>query len=709
MLSLRSSLRGALRGAQAVRNMATVKVKRRKRPFEKILIANRGEIAVRVIRTARQMGIKTVAVYSEPDARAKHVQMADEAFLLGAAASSESYLSIPKIMDVIRQTGSQAVHPGYGFLSENHDFADALEEEGVAFIGPNAKAITAMGDKIESKKIAMQANVNVIPGFVGTVDADEDVLRVAREIGYPVMIKASAGGGGKGMRIAYNDEEALEGFRLSKNEAKSAFGDDRIFIEKFVEDPRHIEIQVLGDKHGNVVAFPERECSIQRRNQKVMEESPSCLLDEETRHAMQDQAIRLAKAVGYDSAGTVEMLCDPHRNFYFLEMNTRLQVEHPITEMITGEDLVEHMIRSAAGEALPSRMLEGRIPFHGSATECRVYAEDPFRNFLPSIGQLKRYSEPEGEGVRCDSGVLEGSHISMYYDPMICKLVTYGDTREESIDRMEHALDTYVIEGVEHNIPFMRSVLRSPRYREGRLSTKFIPEEYPDGFQGVELTEDEQRKLAGMAALLHTQRDIAAHEASGRVPSYDPYLDRVVYVTAGKNSKPLRVEMQVGDEDEEDDGETVTVHVEGMDKPFMVAVDEWVASEPLFSSMFDLEPQIVQVMGTTFEGFKMRYKGAKLDVVVRSEREQELSQYMHEVPEPDMSKLIVSPMPGSLIAVHVAEGQTVEAGQPVATVEAMKMQNVLRAEKSGVVKRVAAGPGSTLSRDQIIVEFEGAA
>ena len=480
--------------------------------FDKILIANRGEISCRVSRTAHRMGIKTVAIHSDPDYRAVHVAAADEAVCVGPAASSKSYLNVPRILEAIRSSGAQAVHPGYGFLSENAGFARVLEERGVKFIGPPSGAIDAMGDKIESKQLAIKAGVNTIPGFLGIVADDDEAVRIAREIGFPVMIKASAGGGGKGMRIAWNDAEVRLGFRLSKDEAKSSFGDDRLFVEKFIEDPRHIEIQLIADAHGNVAALPERECSIQRRNQKVIEESPSVLLDAKTRRAMQEQARMLASAVGYQSAGTVEFLADKHRNFYFLEMNTRLQVEHPVTEMVTGLDLVELMIRVAAGERLPAHLCGGaHVPILGHAFESRVYAEDPFRGFLPSTGRLSKYEEPQAAGVRdpyladpaairTDAGVTEGSEISMHYDPMICKLVTHGPTRDDALDRMRAALDAYVIRGVGHNVPFLRALVDHERFRAGRITTQFIREEFPEGFQGITLAPEGGTTAAAFVA-----------------------------------------------------------------------------------------------------------------------------------------------------------------------------------------------------------------
>ena len=691
------------------------------------MVANRGEIACRVFRTCQKLGIKTVAIYSDPDADAMHVRMADEAVRVGPAPSAESYLVIDNILDAIKQTGTQAVHPGYGFLSENSEFAAALEREGVAFVGPREHAISVMGDKIESKQCAIDAKVNVIPGVQDLVETDEQVIKVCHEIGYPVMIKASAGGGGKGMRIARDDDEALEAFRLSKAEALSSFGDDRIFIEKFVDNPRHIEIQILADEHGNVVPFPERECSIQRRNQKVVEEAPSVLLDPETRFAMGEQAAQLARAVDYRGAGTVEFLCDGEKNFYFLEMNTRLQVEHPITELVSGVDLVEHMLNIAAGRPLPDELLvhsrEGRcFPINGWAIESRIYAEDPFRSFLPSIGTLTSYTEPEGEAVRVDSGVTEGSEISMFYDPMISKLCTWGEDRAQAVERMNDALDSYLIGGLQHNVPFCREVCRHPKFLSGDITTKFIEEEYPDGFSGVVLTADERAELLACAAIVQMKLDAQASMIDGKVDEDGPIpLDddlnfeevwgednTVEYVAVLNGEEEYNVSVQHS----VFDGAGITVHLQAKaDGAQQQELSIELSEAPTFASPF-LRAEIngsqrtAQILGSLPEGMRMQFCGSRNDVTLRSPRAHELAAHMLPKVEVDTSKFLLCPMPGSLISVAVEAGQTVEAGQELAVVEAMKMQNVLYAEKRGVIKTVAAEAGSTLKVDDVIVEFE---
>ncbi|KAJ0397301.1 hypothetical protein P43SY_004020 [Pythium insidiosum] len=754
-----SSRRAALLRPQA-RWLATPAKK--EKLFDKILIANRGEIAVRVIRTCRKLGIKTVQVYSEPDVNSVAVRMADEAVCIGPAASSQSYLNIPKIMDAIKATGAQAVHPGYGFLSENKDFCEALEDAGIVFIGPGHEAIQAMGDKIESKVLAKEAKVNTIPGFLGVIDTPEDAIRVAREIGYPVMIKASAGGGGKGMRVAYNDDEVRIGFRLSKEEAASSFGDDRMFIEKFIEDPRHIEIQLIADKHGNYVALPERECSIQRRNQKVIEEAPSVLLDPETRLAMGKQACMLAKKVGYVSAGTVEFLCDKNKNFYFLEMNTRLQVEHPVTELISGVDLVEQMIRVAAGHKLPDHLTQGPVPIKGWAIESRVYAEDPLRGFLPSIGRLLKYQEPNHlPGVRCDSGVTEGSDISMFYDPMISKLITYGKDRPEALERMKSALDHYVIRGPGNNISFLQDVYRHPRFVSGKITTKFIAEEYPEGFEGVRLTAPELDELTVVGAVMHLQKAgasrlmDAAHAAkSGASLQLDLSAvneDELELVSAVNGLAPrFRVLSEAATQEElialatrnglESLGEKLYVSTDGAfgetrevsvveldvekkrnrvqsnflafvgGKWHVVSDIDWNLNAPLFRASYvrsgfekDLASQVVTVLP---EGYRMQHHGAVLDVVVRNALEQKYSAHMLPKPEIDTSNLLLCPMPGMLVSVAVKEGDHVEIGQELCVVEAMKMQNALRAEKKGVVKAIKHQPGAALKVDEVILEYE---
>lgn len=731
--------------------------------FDKILIANRGEIAVRVIKTCRKLGIKTVAVYSEPDVNSVAVRMADEAICVGPAPSAQSYLSIPKILAAVKTTGAQAVHPGYGFLSENKDFCEALEEAGVAFIGPGHEAIRAMGDKIESKLIAKEAGVNTIPGFMGVIDTPDEAVRVAREIGYPVMIKASAGGGGKGMRVAYDDEEVRMGFRLSKEEAANSFGDDRMFIEKFIEDPRHIEIQLIADSFGNVVPLPERECSIQRRNQKVIEEAPSVLLDDATREAMGKQASMLAKKVGYVSAGTVEFLCDKNRNFYFLEMNTRLQVEHPVTELISQVDLVEQMIRVAAGHKLPKHLLQGPVPIHGWAMESRVYAEDPLRGFLPSIGRLLKYKEPVHlPGVRVDSGVSEGSDISMFYDPMISKLVTHGKDRQECLERMKTALDHYVIRGPGNNVSFLQDVYRHPRFVSGKITTKFIAEEYPEGFEGVELTAPELTELTIVGAIMHLQKAHVSGAISGRIsyPAADgaeKLLDvdadelelvsghvgvvpryRVLTTTSSREALIALAERNGLDKR----GEKLFVNVNGAfgeakpvvvvefevtsarnrvelatlvfvdDKWYVVDAVDWTLNSPLFQAQLSEQGAkenvhlVSQLLEALPEGFRLQHHGSVRNVVVRNELEANYAQFMKPKPKIDTSNLLLCPMPGMLISVAVEEGQHVELGQELAVVEAMKMQNVLRSEKKGVIKAVLHQSGASLKVDEVILEYE---
>jgi propionyl-CoA carboxylase alpha chain len=666
--------------------------------IKKILIANRGEIACRVIKTARKMGIATVAVYSDADREAMHVKMADEAIHIGPAPSNQSYIVIDKILDAIRKTGADAVHPGYGFLSENPLFAKALEKEGVTFIGPPVGAIEAMGDKITSKKLAAEAGVSTVPGHMGLIEDADEAVKIASSIGYPVMIKASAGGGGKGMRIAWNDAEAREGFQSSKNEAKSSFGDDRIFIEKFVTQPRHIEIQVLGDKHGNTLYLGERECSIQRRNQKVIEEAPSPFLDEATRKAMGEQAVALSKAVGYHSAGTVEFIVDGDRNFYFLEMNTRLQVEHPVTELITGIDLVEQMIRVASGEELSFGQDDIRL--NGWAIESRLYAEDPYRNFLPSIGRLTRYRPPEegtaadGTTVRNDTGVFEGAEISMYYDPMIAKLCTHGLNRTEAIDAMADALDRFEVEGIGHNLPFLSAVMGQERFRKGTLTTAYIAEEFPDGFSGVNPDASETRFLAAIATHVHLTLQERAVQISGTIGNHRrvPGKDWVVRFN-GEGIAVSSVATEKGRLVEFGDGQSLTI------------VSDWTPgrTSALFSAGGEAAHVKVETAGT---GIRLRWRGIDLTAHVRSPRVAELARLIPEKPPRDTSKMLLCPMPGVLTALSVAEGQTVEAGQPLATVEAMKMENVLRAEKRGTVKRLAAAAGASLAVDELILEFE---
>ncbi|OYU39960.1 MAG: acetyl/propionyl-CoA carboxylase subunit alpha [Pseudorhodobacter sp. PARRP1] len=666
--------------------------------FKKILIANRGEIACRVIKTARKMGIKTVAVYSDADRGALHVKMADEAIHIGPSPAAQSYIVIDKIMAAIKQSGAEAVHPGYGFLSENMNFAAALEAAGVAFIGPPSPAIEAMGDKITSKKLAMAAGVSTVPGHMGLIADADEAVKIAGQIGYPVMIKASAGGGGKGMRIAWNDAEAREGFQSSKNEAAASFGDDRIFIEKFVTQPRHIEIQVLADKHGNTVYLHERECSIQRRNQKVIEEAPSPFLDPETRKAMGEQACALARAVGYTSAGTVEFIVDGSRNFYFLEMNTRLQVEHPVTELITGVDLVEQMIRVAYGEKLPFQQQDLKI--NGWAMESRLYAEDPYRNFLPSIGRLTRYrppvegATPRGGIVRNDTGVFEGGEISMFYDPMIAKLCTWGPTRADAIEEMRLALDTFEVEGIGHNLPFVGAVMEHPRFQSGNITTAFIAEEYPEGFQGATLDADTLARVAASAAAMNRVAEIRRTRISGTMDNHERRVgdDWVVTLQGVEHAVKIAADHR-GSDVTFADGRTIRVE------------SAWVPGQSLAALTVDGAALVMKV-GKISGGFRLRLRGADLKVHVRTPRQAELAKLMLEKLPPDTSKFLLCPMPGLVAKIMVAAGDEVQEGQALATVEAMKMENILKAERRGVVKAVKAAEGSSLKVDEVIMEFE---
>ncbi len=668
--------------------------------FKKILIANRGEIACRVIKTAKKLGIATVAVYSDADRDALHVKMADEAVHIGPAPSSQSYIVIDRIIDAIRQTGADAVHPGYGFLSENAKFAEALEKEGVAFIGPPVGAIEAMGDKITSKKLAAEARVNTVPGHMGLIADADEAVKISSSIGYPVMIKASAGGGGKGMRIAWNDAEAREGFQSSKNEAKSSFGDDRIFIEKFVTQPRHIEIQVLGDKHGNTIYLGERECSIQRRNQKVVEEAPSPFLDEATRKAMGEQAVALSKAVGYHSAGTVEFIVDGERNFYFLEMNTRLQVEHPVTELITGIDLVEEMIRVAAGEKL--KIAQDDVTLDGWAIESRLYAEDPYRNFLPSIGRLTRYRPPEegtqdnGTVIRNDTGVFEGGEISMYYDPMIAKLCAWGQTREDAVRAMSGALDDFEVEGIGHNLPFLSAVMEHPRFKEGRLTTAFIAEEWPEGFAGVTPDDGEARTLAAVAAFVNLRTQKRNVLISGTLANHPRHVGRD-WVVKLNGSGEFAVNVR------DEGGKTQVAFVD--DDSSLAVASDWLPGRS--HAHFTVGGRRIGVkVQPANSGWRLRWRGIDAKAHVRSPRVAELSRLMPEKLPPDTSKMLLCPMPGVVTAIAVAAGDEVQGGQALATDEAMKMENVLRAERRGVVKSVAVEPGSSLAVDELIMEFE---
>ncbi len=665
--------------------------------FSKILIANRGEIACRVIKTARKMGIKTVAIYSDADRNALHVAMADEAVHIGPPPANQSYIVIDKVMQAIRQSGAEAVHPGYGFLSENSKFAEALDAEGVAFVGPPVGAIEKMGDKITSKKIAQEAGVSTVPGYMGLIEDAEEAVRISQEIGYPVMIKASAGGGGKGMRIAWNDTEAREGFQSSKNEAANSFGDDRIFIEKFVTQPRHIEIQVLADNHGNCIYLGERECSIQRRNQKVVEEAPSPFLDPGTRKAMGEQACALAKAVGYTSAGTVEFIVDGEKNFYFLEMNTRLQVEHPVTELITGVDLVEQMIRVAHGEKLSIRQSD--VKLNGWAIESRLYAEDPYRNFLPSIGRLSTYRPPaesstETSVVRNDTGVFEGGEISMYYDPMIAKLCTWAPDRLGAIEHMRLALDRFEVEGIGHNLPFLSAVMDHPKFVKGDMTTAFIAEEYPDGFEGVLLEEAALKSIAASCAAMNRVAEIRRTKVSGRLDNHERKVGDDWVVTLQGTSFRVKIDADPkGSDVVFEDG--VSLRVSGDWTPGKTLADMTVNGETL-----------VMKIGKISGGFRVRSRGADLKVHVRTPRQAELAGWMIEKLPPDTSRLLLCPMPGMIVKVDVAEGEEVQEGQALCTVEAMKMENILRAEKKCIVSKINVSTGESLSVDDVIMEFE---
>ena len=683
--------------------------------FQKILIANRGEIACRIIKTARKMGIATVAVYSEADRHALHVQLADEAVPIGPGPAAQSYLRIDAILDAARQTGAQAVHPGYGFLSENADFARALAEAGIRFIGPPPQAIAAMGDKITSKRIAAGAGVSTVPGHPELIGDVEMARQIAAQIGYPVMIKATAGGGGKGMRIAWNDAELREGFQSSRNEAAASFGDDRVFIEKFVTSPRHIEIQVLADGHGNCLWLHERECSIQRRNQKVVEEAPSSLLDAATRRAMGEQAVQLARAVGYISAGTVEFIVDGDRNFYFLEMNTRLQVEHPVTELITGLDLVEQMIRIAAGEALTFGQQD--VKLQGWAIESRVYAEDPYRGFLPSTGRLTRYRPPAeakagpmagagtwvpalpgqdppraATGLRNDTGVYEGGEISVFYDPMIAKLCTWAPDRDQAIAAMRAGLNGFEIEGIGNNLPFLSAVMDHPRFIAGQITTGFIAEEFPDGFHAVLLTEEDQARVAAAAAAMYRVAEIRRARISGRLGNHERKVgsDWVVSIDGREFATLIAADR---------DGSTVTV-----DGRALRVVSDWVPGHHLARMMVGGRPLVLKVDKIP-SGFRLRTSGADLRVLIRSPRAAQLARLMPVPKAPDLSRLLLCPMPGLVTAIAVAPGDTVEIGQSLVTIEAMKMENILRAERKAQVAQIRVAEGDSLKVDDIIMDF----
>jgi len=660
--------------------------------FDKILVANRGEIACRVIKTARKMGIKTVSVYSDADQSALHVRMADEAVHIGPSPSAESYLVAERIIDACKQTGAQAVHPGYGFLSENAAFTTALDKAGIAFIGPGNHAITTMGDKITSKKLAEEAGINTIPGYTGVIDNPEHAVEIAREIGYPVMLKASAGGGGKGMRVVQDDAECREGFERARNEAKSSFGDDRIFAEKFIEEPRHIEIQVLADSFGNTIYLGERECSIQRRHQKVIEEAPSPFLDEKTRKAMGEQAVALAKAVDYKSAGTVEFIVDSKRNFYFLEMNTRLQVEHPVTEFITGLDLVEWMIRIADGEKL--KLKQKDVKLKGWAIETRVYAEDPFRNFMPSTGRLVRYLAPEeNDNVRVDTGIEEGSEVSMFYDPMIAKLITYGKDRSEALEYMGKALDAYYIRGVSHNISFLNALIAHPRFIAGELSTNFIASEYPDGFHAADVPQEDPALAIVVAAATYRHQMDRAALLSGQVPNHERKVPQDWVVIIKQDQHPVTVKTIHGGYDITYDGDAYHV------------LTDWNPGEPLVQATINGEQYCFQ-LDRNGAGYQLFRRGAQIDVLVCSPRAAELNRHMLKKQPPDLSKFLLSPMPGLLVKLTVAAGDEVKAGEELAVVEAMKMENSLHAIDDVVIAKVIASQGDSLVVDQPIVEFE---
>ncbi len=667
--------------------------------FKRILIANRGEIACRIIKTARKMGIETVAVYSEADKDALHVEMADTAIAIGPPPAAESYLVIDKIVAACQQSGAEAVHPGYGFLSEREAFPKALQRAGIVFIGPNPKAIAAMGDKIESKKAAAAAHVSTVPGHLGVIEDDNQAIAIAEEIGYPVMIKASAGGGGKGMRVAYSNGEVAEGFARARSEAKSSFGDDRVFIEKFIVEPRHIEIQVLGDKHGHVIYLGERECSIQRRNQKVIEEAPSPLLDEKTREQMGAQAVALAKAVGYNSAGTVEFVAGQDKSFFFLEMNTRLQVEHPVTELVTGIDLVEQMIRVAAGEKLTIKQSD--VKLNGWAVESRVYAEDPYRNFLPSTGRLTRYRPPAervagGVTVRNDTGVYEGAEISLFYDPMVAKLVTHGPTRAAAIDAQADALDAFVIDGIRHNIPFLAALMASKRWRAGKLSTAFISEEFPEGFHAHAPEGEPALVLASVAAAIDHTLGERKRRISGQVNGATVTRESRRAVWLGAHEMRLEVRRENG---------TIEVRFPGEGRQALRHLaSDWKPGDPLWNGTINSHPVAVQVRSIR-NGFVLSYRGFETKAYVYTEREAHYARLMPPPKLADTGKQVLCPMPGLVVSIAVKEDQEVKAGETVAVVEAMKMENVLRAEIDGTVKKIHAKPGDSLAVDAVILEF----
>jgi propionyl-CoA carboxylase alpha chain len=658
--------------------------------FGKILIANRGEIACRVMRTCTRLGVRTVAVYSEADADALHVRLADEAVAIGAPPAAQSYLDIARIVEAARATGAEAVHPGYGFLSENPAFASALDKAGIVFIGPPVEAVRAMGDKIASKRIAVEAGVSTVPGHPDAIADPDEAVAAATKVGFPVMVKAAAGGGGKGMRTAHDPTELREALVRARSEAQSSFGDDRVFLERYVEQPRHIEIQVLADQHGNVVHLGERECSIQRRHQKVVEEAPSPFLDAETRTAMGEQACALARAVGYHSAGTVEFIVDPSADFFFLEMNTRLQVEHPVTELVTGVDLVEEMIRVAAGE--PLRFGQEDVRLQGCALETRLYAEDPARGFLPATGRLKRYAEPKGPGVRVDSGVTEGSEVTLFYDPMIAKLCTHGANREQAIERMADALDSFVVRGVAHNASFLGAVMASPRFREGRLSTGFIAEEFGERFDGLLPTAEDRQLLASIAVAMRLTDDYRGGLISQQMLGWSYVEPNDWVVKLDGHALALQAESVDGGAIVEIDGERRTIEL------------EYRPGRPLVRARID-ERAVVLQADPRREGWQLRWRGRIVRAFVRTSRAAELAARIPEKHPPDTSKLVISPMPGLMISINVEPGQSVEAGEELAVLEAMKMENVLRAERSGVVGEVNVKPGDTVAADQVLIAF----
>ena len=659
--------------------------------IKKILVANRGEIACRVFSTAKRMGIATVAVYSDADADALHVQMADEAVCIGPAASAQSYLVIDKIIQACKDTGADAVHPGYGFLSENSQFRDALDDAGIIFIGPGKKAIESMGDKITSKLIAEKAGVSCIPGYTDVVRDADHAVEISNGIGYPVMLKASAGGGGKGMRVAWDKADCRDGFERATNEARSSFGDTRIFIEKYIQQPRHIEIQIMADGRGNVIYLGERECSIQRRHQKVIEEAPSPFLNEATRQKMGEQSCALARAVDYQSAGTVEFIADADMNFYFLEMNTRLQVEHPVTELVTGQDLVEMMIRVAAGEKLA--LAQHDVSLTGWAMESRVYAEDPFRNFMPSIGRLSGYREPQGEGVRVDSGVYEGGEVSMHYDPMISKLITYGDDRGQAIDRMVDALDAYYIRGVNHNISFLNALMVHPRFVAGELTTNFIAEEFADGFNADLVPQNNPHIAVVVAAAVHQEYRERSSQISGQSEGHEYQVPDNWVVITGAEETPVSMTLTLS-------GFLVSIGNEDYS-----VVTDWALGEPLFEAEINGQQVTVQVERSG-SGYRLFYRGAEINALVLSPKAAELNKLMLEKAPVDLSRFLLSPMPGLLVKLAVKEGDQVKAGEELAVVEAMKMENSLRAINNGIVAKISAEAGDSLMVDQAILEFE---